>query len=160
MRSQWAADRLHLFVRAADAIIATDKGQGAKQFSQRGQVFIGASDENRRFLENLYELRNHVEHLRDPRTLLRGISRDDPEREAFRLAFQAETLSSHIWHRLLDNPNLLPQFRDDTSISAFWGMPEDDIAKAWGPPAALDEEVRRRFHGQEADLHEIGPTGP
>jgi hypothetical protein len=137
------------------------KSQASKRqlASLWGQVFVNASDASRRILETLYRLRNHVEHLRDPRTLLRGISRDDPEREAFRLAFQAENLSSHICRRLLDNPNLLPQFRDDTSISVFWGMPEDDIAKAWGPPAALDEEVRR-FHGHGADLHEIGPTGP
>jgi hypothetical protein len=159
MRARWAADRLHLFVRAADAIFNTEQGHGKEQFSRRGQLLIGESDESRRSLETLYALRNHVEHLRDPRRLLSEASSDDPEREAFRLAFQAEILSCNVWRRFLEKTDLLPRFVDDASISAFWKQPKKDLLNAFGPPTALSEEVARRFHGQQGDLHEIGGTG-
>lgn len=158
MRAEYAAQRLHLAVRSLDGLLATRQGRGEKDFIQRGQYLIGEREENRSLLKTLYQLRSHVEHLKNPVDYVKSQepATEDPVRESFRLSFQAELIASHAWHRFLDDEALFHRFVNDDEIQAFWDGPTDSLREAWGGSLDVESEVLRRFHGREEELHAIG----
>jgi hypothetical protein len=157
MRAPYAAKKLHLAVRSLDGLLATRPGRGEKDFVQRGTLLVGENETSRSLLKNLYRLRSHVEHLKDPVDYVKSQEPAiaDPIREAFRLSFQAELIASHAWHRFLDNETLMRQFVNDDGVQAFWDGTSDSLRKAWGDPLNVESEALRRFHGREEELYEV-----
>jgi len=129
-------ERLHQFVRALEALIKPDIRKTKRQFVDRiSQTFTVASAETRATLEQIYELRNRIEHLHDPLDVLPG-DRGSRIAAANRRTRQVDALARVALTRVLENERLLEMFKTDEGIKAFWALPDDDRAAAWG--ARLD----------------------
>jgi hypothetical protein len=141
---------LHSFVRAAEAIIrpTTTTWTGrriTKTFYTRGQTFTGHSRRNERLLEQFYDLRSCIEHIKNIEPALhkpRNISRD--EAFAFR-ALQAEIFASTIYSRIFLNEPLREQLRTETLLEGFWRRHDANRRVLWGRSIDLSATARREF---------------
>lgn len=146
------SEGLHCFVRAAEAIIRPTTTTWTKRprpikktFCARGQTFTGHSTRNRRLLEQLYELRSAIEHLKNIESALhkpKNVSRD--EAFAFR-ALQAEIFASTIYCRIFTNDVLREQLRTETQVEGFWRRHDASRKKLWGISVDLNANARRQF---------------
>jgi hypothetical protein len=142
--------RLHSFVRAAEAIIrpttTTKKFRRiTKTFITRGQTFTGQSRQNERLLEQLYDLRSCVEHIKDVLPEVhkpKGVSRG--EAFAFR-ALQAEIFASAIYSRIFTNDVLREQLRTEQRVEGFWRRRFENRRRLWGRSIDLSATARRQF---------------
>lgn len=144
------AQRLHSFVRAAEAIIrptTTTRTQRAitRTFLTRGQTFIGRSSENERLLRQLYNLRSCIEHVKNVLPVVhkpRGMTRE--EAFGFR-ALQAEILASTIYSRIFTDDSLREQLRTELRVEGFWRRSERNRTTLWGSSYDLNAAARREF---------------
>jgi hypothetical protein len=151
------AQGLHPFVRAAEAIIRPTtttwtRRAITKTFRTRGQTFTGRSKQNERLLEQFYDLRSCIEHVKNILPALhkpRGISRD--EAFAFR-ALQAEIFASTIYSRILINDALREQLRTETRVEGFWRRSDTKRAALWGKSINLGATARRDFFSVTSPL--------
>jgi hypothetical protein len=152
------AQGLHSFVRAAEAIIrpttTTWTGRAiTKTFRTRGQTFTGRSKQNERLLQQFYDLRSCIEHVKNVFPALhkpRGVSRD--EAFAFR-ALQAEIFASTIYSRIFLNDALREQLRTETRVEGFWRRRDANRRLLWGKSINLSAGARREFSStQPLDL--------
>lgn len=126
-------ERLHQFVRALEALIKPDIGKTKRQFADRiNQTFTVPTAETRATLEQIYELRNRIEHLHGPLDVLPG---DCESRiaAADRRTRQVDVLARFALTRVLQDDQLFNRFKTDEGIEAFWALPDADRAAAWGP---------------------------
>jgi len=150
VESEDPAQALHSFVRAAEAIVrpTTTTWTGrriTKTFCSRGQTFTGRSTRNRRLLEQFYDLRSCIEHIKNIEPALhkpRNVSRD--EAFAFR-ALQAEIFASAIYFRIFTNQALREQLRTETLVEGFWRRHEASRRRLWGRSIDLAATARREF---------------
>jgi hypothetical protein len=144
------AQGLHSFVRAAEAIIrpttTTRTGRAiTKSFRTRGQTFTGRSTKNERLLQQFYDLRSCIEHVKNIAPVLhkpRNVSRD--EAFAFR-ALQAEIFASTIYSRIFTNDALRGQLRTEPRVEGFWRRSEANRRALWGRSVDLSAAARREF---------------
>jgi hypothetical protein len=155
VESNDAAEGLHSFVRAAEAILrptATTRKRNGKfrrkittTFTNRGQTFTGRSTQNERLLEQFYDLRSCIEHIKNVGAAVhkpRNVSRD--EAFAFR-ALQAEIFASTIYSRIFTKEALREQLRTESRVEGFWRRSEESRRALWGRSIDLSATARREF---------------
>lgn len=146
----WWDTRLHQFVRAIEALLSLPVGESTKKFAHRSQAFIGASDESRQLLTEIYQLRSCAEHMNPMETVLPG---PEPHRTAWKRCLQSELMASEIYLRLFSTPDLLQHFTDDDAILALWKEKDHVVHAVWGKPlelSAIVDAVYRPIHGLES----------
>lgn len=144
-REELANLRLHLFIRALEALIKPEIGRTRKQFRKRGQLFIGESSTNVDLLGELFDLRSCAEHLHDWDCGLEHVEQAEREECGNFRSYQAELLASEAFLRVLLDDGLLQTFRDDAQIDTFWRLPGADRRSAWGDPVDLDAAAIQGF---------------
>jgi len=160
VQSEDPAEGLHSFVRAAEAIIrptVTTWRRGIRgrpitaTFLERGQTFTGRSRANQRLLQQLYDLRSCIEHVKNVEPAVhkpRNIHRD--EAFAFR-ALQAEIFASSIYTRIFTNDALREQLRTERSVEGFWRRRENGRKALWGRSIDLRAATNREFQSRHFD---------
>jgi hypothetical protein len=126
-------ERLHQFVRAVEAILRLEAGRSRTQFAHRAQLFSGRSNENRKWLLELYDLRSATEHMNDYRAIL-GHHRSRWDDTATLRAYEAQVLASQVYLRLAESAALRGRFNGDATSEQFWRMLEADQQNEWGAP--------------------------
>lgn len=146
---EYFGDRLHLLVRALEALIKPPVGGSKARFKDRGQVLVGASAGHAAVLGELYELRSCAEHLHRPDCDLADIPSDCRAVHATMRGAQAEFIAGEAFLRVLTSPALLERFRHDASIDAFWALPHHERPPIWGSPVPYMQLTRERFFPED-----------
>lgn len=128
--------RLHQFVRAVDALIASERGQGRRQFVERAQTFA-TTNQIAAVLGQLYDLRSSEEHFRPFQSVLNVEDQAEAERIGAVRVDQAERLAGGVYSRILVNPALWDHFGDEGPIRAFWAKSEQERRRIWGDPVKI-----------------------
>lgn len=137
-------ERLHHFIRSIDGLVGLEVGKSTKQFIHRGRTFASFTDPAQS-CKTFYDLRSASEHLNpwngvlDPAGTLGAKQRD-----ALGLAWAdaAERLATDVFRRVLQSPAVLAHFTDETTIAAFWHLPDDQRRNQWGAPLAIAIDPR------------------
>jgi hypothetical protein len=156
------SEKLHSFIRASEAvvkptmIIRNRRAPASKKlkkrltpitptFVSRGQTFIGHSRASQRLLNQFYDIRSSVEHIKDimPKVRpARGISKQD----AFMFrALQCEILASAIYSRIFTNPDLMECLSTERKVEGFRRRTVAKRPALWGDAIDLDAEAKRLF---------------
>ena len=112
--------RLNWFVRSLEAVMRLPRQGITRSFKNRGQELIGVSGRNEKLLQQLYDLRSCVQHIKNYEPDLRkprGVSRDQA------LGFWtlcAELLASETYKRIFASAVLRECLRNETTTSGFW----------------------------------------
>ena len=132
LESAYAEDRLHGFVRALDGVVKTEQRKGRKQFVRRCQLFTGKTYSNERLLNELYQLRNAIEHLRGFESEMGEYPQTDRQELLRKRAYQAELLSRFVFTHILKSEQRTELFADDDAVDRFWQETEDTNSAWWG----------------------------
>jgi hypothetical protein len=130
LREEYLDTRLHQFVRALEGVV---RPHGAKQFTNRCQVFIGKSTGTRDFLDECYRLRNKIEHVYDYREALPGLSLVEQGERLLRDTMALTKVCRYVFERLATAPDVRTLFKDAV-IEDFWKEDSDKRERLWGPP--------------------------
>ena len=126
-----ADEKFHHFVRSIEALVFIDKGEpGAKTFSERLCKIV---NEEARFFEIIYQLRNQVEHMNDLGGYLVGEGyTSQEEKDSFILDCMVKIMqiASFCYCEILKNRENLSFFESDSKIKDFWKSPQL-ISKVW-----------------------------
>jgi hypothetical protein len=137
-RSVAPDEQIHQCVRAVEALLPPE-AWGAAAFVEHATRFVAATADRGAILNDFYQLRNAVEHLRglDNRALPNVLPPDRPA-VAMRRVRQAETLAIAVYRRVFTPGNgFLYQFRTEESIQRFWGQPTAAWRSIWGSEVDL-----------------------
>jgi hypothetical protein len=121
-------ERLHEFVRSLDALV---KASSVDVFASRCLTFTQPSKTFRSALEKMYAVRSAVEHVNDGLDIVRRGTRP-PEDVLYDLAADVEFLAVRTYVHLLMGNDLRRHFDCDSSVRAFWRLPEDERRRLWG----------------------------
>jgi len=145
LRSLHTDHRLHWFVRSLEAILKLPRRRITATFVARGQELVGFSRRNERMLQQLYNLRSCVEHVKEFRRELRkprGIQKD----QAFAFwSLCAELFASEVYKKILVRPDLRECFRDEKRANGFWRRNAVRRAELIGPPIDAWALARESF---------------
>jgi hypothetical protein len=130
-------ERLHLFVRALDGLMAIPRGPGQTVFATRGLTFVDAANVDP-LLTQMYVLRNTQEHLNDFRPVVAAPNDDEFRRIVSARAYQAEQAALAVYRRIADAPAVRAHFFSDPSTDAFWALDATTRAGIWGARVDLD----------------------
>jgi hypothetical protein len=136
-----AAERLHQFVRALEALVLPEVGATRKQFVHRCQTFCRAGRHATNVLTESFDMRSDTEHLNEWDKSL--ITHTEPEQTAFERTLQMESVASFAYTRILEDGALRKSFEDEEKLGEFW---------------ALDDGVRRKTWGHQYDLETVKST--
>jgi hypothetical protein len=140
LKADYIDDRLHLLVRALDAVVKTEQGQGRIQFGQRcSRTFLVPHADNEQALYDMYFLRNAVEHVKDiegePARLADEVQRKEVRE---RRQFQLEVLALAVYRRIVGDPILRAELGTDQGIDTFWALDDAVRAAKWNSALDLD----------------------
>jgi hypothetical protein len=145
LRSLYTDHRLHWFVRSLEAFLKLPRRRITSAFIARGQELVGFSSRNEKMLEQLYNLRSCVAHVKEYRRELckpRGVRRD----HAFAFwSLCAEVLSSEVYKKILLRPDLRDCFQDEKKADGFWRRTPNRRAELIGAPIEAWALARRAF---------------
>jgi hypothetical protein len=133
LKMDFSEDRLHLFVRALDAVLKTRQGHGREDFRERSTAtFLAAHADNDVAMNDIYFIRNSIEHLHDTELEPQRIA-DPAERKRVRehRLRQLEALAFAVYRRIVGDSALRAALDTDAKIDAFWDLPIATRAKAW-----------------------------
>jgi hypothetical protein len=114
-----ATDRLHAFVRALDAVMKLPQGKSRVEFANRLAVFATGSALTKT-ADEMYRLRSFDEHLSEWPTQLAHVTTADQPEFVSRRTYYAEALANFVYRTLLSDARLLPMFRTERDVDAFW----------------------------------------
>lgn len=146
-------DCLHQFVRCVEGFIYPDAGKSTKQFKSRTELFLGPGFHD--LTGELYEIRNAVEHLHDPFSVIKAGAERERRVILFCRSVEAEALARYCIQKLLDNPNLRTYFETDTAIKGFWTMSQDEKRKLWGVPLDINA-IKKMIRSDMISDEDIG----
>jgi hypothetical protein len=153
-------DSLHQFVRCVEGFLYPDPGKSTKQFKSRTELLLGHGFHD--FAGELYEIRNAVEHLHDPVSVINAATERERRVTLFVRAVEAEALARYCIQKLLDNPTLRTHFETDAAIKAFWMMSQDEKRKLWGHPLninSINKTVRPdMIRDEDIGLNKTNPS--
>lgn len=136
LQSTYGSDRLHNFIRALEALILPEPGKTEKQFVARCLTFGAPKSKEatvRTALQEAYRMRSDVEHVHEwDRSLVAVYGATDCSDIALLRTRQMEMLACWAYTQIFSNPLLQSHFDTDTTIDAFWRLPETDIRAAFG----------------------------
>jgi hypothetical protein len=151
LRSLHTDHRLHWFVRSLEAILKLPRRRITAAFVARGQELVGFSRRNEKMLQQLYNLRSCVEHVKEFRRELRkprGVQKD----QAFAFwSLCAELLASEVYKKILLRPDLRNCFQDEKKADGFWRRTPIRRAELIGPPIDAWALARRSFRQMPAE---------
>ncbi len=133
-------DRLHQFVRSLEGLILPDIGSTQKQFAHRCQTFARPGEDTRALLLEAFEMRSDTEHLNPWDEAVQNYPADQREDVCWHRTRQIEQLACEAYSRLLRNKALQEQFRTQTTIAAFWKLPDGQRRVLWGKPLDIAKE--------------------
>lgn len=150
LRSLHVDHRLHWFVRALEAILKLPRSRITRTFVDRGQELLGVSRRNEKMLQQLYDLRSCVEHVKEFRRELRkprGVAKD----QAFAFwSLCAELLASEVYKKIFTNNALRDCFQNENKANGFWRRTTARRAELSGPPIDLWTMARQHFRQTQA----------
>jgi hypothetical protein len=151
-------ERLHLFLRAVEAVIrptiAYKRKRKSKRppwrqvtytFTKRGERLIGRSKENARLLRELYAIRSSIEHVQDILPKVRRFKSMDAEKTYQFRVLQCEILASAVYSRILTNPQLREQLRSEQGVEGFWNRGPKRFNDLWGEKIDLGAAAWNEF---------------
>lgn len=125
-------DRILHFVRAIEALIKPEIAKTKRQFKHRSQTFILPGKQVPSVLEEIYQIRSHVEHMHSWEIPLLAHPAREREAIAFRRTRQAEELARETYLRICTSKKHREVFQTDSEIDSFWSL-QDHIRKGiWG----------------------------
>ncbi|WP_243336856.1 hypothetical protein [Anaeromyxobacter soli] len=124
------SETVHQFVRSVDGI---SRAWNKNQFKERCGTFVTPGDLGA--CRELYMIRSNAEHFHPPDAMLPPLPRAQARMRAFRRAAESELLARHCMERLIETPELWPEFADDKADS-FWRYDDQERERRWG--ARLD----------------------
>jgi hypothetical protein len=145
VKERQAHFRLHHFVRAIEAVIKPATAKTKRQFVHRSQFFIGRSEDARKLLDEIYEMRSAAEHLNPLSDKLNGYPSSEHENLIALRTYQTELLASFLYQKVLRDSTILDAFRDDFVITELWEKPDDQLIAFWGGTINLDSAVQGKF---------------
>jgi len=124
LKMDFSEDRLHLMVRAMDAIVKTEPGQGRVQFAERcDAMFLAPHANNLQSLYDMYFLRSAVEHVKDINGEPTRIANpNDRKKIRERRLRQLELLAMHVYRRIIGDAALRNDVSTDAGVDAFWAQ--------------------------------------
>jgi hypothetical protein len=120
------SEAVHQFVRSVDGIT---RAWNKNQFKERCGTFVMPADLP--VCRELYMIRSNAEHFHPPDAMLPPISPSAARMRAFRRAAEAQILARHCMSRLIDTPEIWPEFADDKADS-FWRHDNQERERRWG----------------------------
>jgi hypothetical protein len=135
---------LHQFVRATEALIKPRIGETKRNFMHRGQLFLGASEQSRELLGELFDLRSTAEHMNDFQSVLDHIPPAERERFGWLRAYQAELLAGRLYIRVFSDRELIETFLNDDSMDEFWSLTEAQQRARFGLPFDVERLAAER----------------
>lgn len=129
---QYGDARLHQFVRAAEGFLKLKEGEARKNFIHRANLLSRNDKKTRIILEEIYNLRSCAEHLNEFDEVLSSYPENERQRIGLIRTHQAELLASHIYKKLLTEPDFLKNAEDDNVLESFWNQDDRAILNAWG----------------------------
>jgi hypothetical protein len=146
VREIMVGERLHQFVRTIEALVKPGIGKTKRHFIHRCQTFAqDSSNDIRKLLEEIYEIRSAIEHLNTWETALNHIPENERECHGLFRSYQGELLAGQTYIRLLSDEDLLTIFQTDESIEKFWKLKDHDRRTRWGIPIDLERLASKRF---------------
>ena len=139
MGEKFPDQRLHKFVRSIEAFLKVQEGRGKRDFVHRGCLLIGVNNNNRKILDEMYELRSAAEHMNEYNNVLAEYAEDKREEIAFLRCYQAEKFSCQLYLKLASQEKLKEIIRDNHKLEDFWKKNDDEILNIWGEPIELPE---------------------
>ena len=133
-------DRLHQFVRSLEALILPEIGKTERQFVHRCQTFARAGDDTRDLLTEAFAMRSDTEHLNPWDEAVQNYPQDQREDVCWHRTRQIERLACDAYSRLLRDAALRQHFETETTIAAFWKLPDDQRRTLWGKPLDIAAE--------------------
>jgi hypothetical protein len=133
-------DRLHQFVRSLEALILPEIGKTERQFVHRCPTFARAGDDTRNLLAEAFAMRSDTEHLNPWDEAVQNYPQDQREDVCWHRTRQLERLACDAYSRLLRDAALRQHFQTETTISAFWKLPDDQRRMLWGKPLDITAE--------------------
>ena len=132
--AQSVDERLHQFVRCAEAFAASRDG---KQFVGRLSRLCGGH--HRRQLRQMYAIRSSIEHLQGPYARLpRSATKRERHVLFLRRCVEAEALARYLLTAYLLDRRLWKHFRDRTRVSAFWALSGSALRSVWPSRLGFD----------------------
>jgi hypothetical protein len=141
-------DRLHQFVRSLEALILPDIGNTKRQFAHRCQTFARASNDTQAILQEAFDMRSDTEHLHEWDRAVQNYPEHQREDVCWHRTRQIEQLACDAYGRILRDATLREHFRTETSIAAFWKLPDDQRRKLWGKPLDITKELLMEKYDQ------------
>lgn len=137
-------NRLHGYVRALEALLDIPKKlTGAPEFAKRLQDFCSCRwSEAKGTFEDLYALRNKIEHMCNPEeTDLRFQVGD------FKTYIESETRLAEraalgVYRRVLGEAPLFQVFADTNQLRNLWTLSPNDRRSVWGKSIQVDGRAR------------------
>jgi hypothetical protein len=131
-------ERLHLYVRALEAVVHPEIGRSARQFVHRCLTFVRVDghrmDKAREVLDDAYEIRSQVEHQNGWEEALDAHPASAREEIAKNRLRQVERLTLSVYWKITTISGLLPHFQNDMSLDGFWQLGDDDRRRQWPEP--------------------------
>jgi hypothetical protein len=95
------------------------QGKSRLEFANRLAVFATGSALTKA-ADEMYRLRSFDEHLSEWPAQLAYVSTADQPEFVSRRTYYAEALANFVYRTLLSDPRLLPMFRTESDVDAFW----------------------------------------
>lgn len=131
-RERYMERALHQFVRATEALIVPRIGKSRKDFVHRCQTFTIANDIHRLTFESIYDIRSNVAHMHEWNGTATAEEASKDEHILRNRLHQIEALCLSIYLKIMTSARHREIFRTNASIEAFWSLPDDARADAWG----------------------------
>ena len=125
-------DRLHQFVRVLEALIKPRIQQSRRDFAHRAQTFVVANAPTARILDEMYDLRSHVEHVHAAMDALATGSREERIATVNLRTRQADVLARVALGRVIESDVLYETFSTDDRVDEFWRLRDDQRRQQWG----------------------------
>ncbi|SHI46170.1 HEPN domain-containing protein [Lutispora thermophila] len=124
--------RISQLVRAIEALIKPRIGKTKKDFAHRCKTFVIPNPDSEAILQEIYELRNKVEHIHPLTEVFPTMSRDVASEIIDSHVRKLEEIARNIYIKLFLNPDLLDRFLNNNSIDKFWSLSDQERDKLWG----------------------------
>jgi len=135
----WGEDRLHRFVRAVEGIVDSPPPSGRNFLERVISAMVDDDPDNRLIIDDIYKLRNAIEHLNPLRDIPdRIVDADERNERRNRLVRQAEDLALRVYRRLTSDRALIAELSTDAGIDALWSLDAAGRRRRWADSINLN----------------------
>lgn len=116
------------------------KGKTTKDFVHRCKTFVVANSTSETILNEIYELRNKVEHLHPLIELYPTVKKEVALARIDSHVRNLEELTRSIYINLLLRVDLLNYFKDNSTIDRLWLLSDTERERLWGNKTELKND--------------------